>query len=105
VTPGDRGADRLLPRGQIARPTDEQGQRAVEPGQHRGRREDLDAGGGELDRERQAVQPAADLGDRRGVVAVDREVRLDPPCPLDEERHGWGAKERRIVPGRLRIGE
>ena len=36
-------------------------------------------------RQRQAVQPSADLGDGRGVVVGELEVRPDRPRALDEE--------------------
>ena len=64
------------------------------------RRQDLDAGGGQLDRQRQAVQPAADLDHRAGVFRRQREVGLDCGGPLDEERnrcavHQRGRREQR----------
>ena len=47
----------------------------------------FDPRGGQLDRQRQAVQPAADLGDDRRVVAGEREVRVRGARALDEQAH------------------
>ena len=66
----------------------------VEPLEESRGLEDARAGGGQLEGERQAVEPAADLGDRRGVGLAEREAGLDLRGPLDEERHGRAAPER-----------
>ena len=66
----------------------------------------LDARRRQLDRQRQAVQAAADRGDGRGVVAsVEREVGLDRPGALDEEAHGRGTRERLGVRAPRRVGQ
>ena len=44
-----------------------------------------DPRGGELDRERQTVEPLAQRRDRRVPVAVGDELRLPLPRPLDEQ--------------------
>ncbi|MBA3277604.1 MAG: hypothetical protein H0U22_02540 [Geodermatophilaceae bacterium] len=44
-----------------------------------------DPGGRQLDRKRQSVQAAADLGHDRPVVWSQREVRSNHPGPLQEE--------------------
>ena len=55
-------------------------------------------GRGELDRERQAVEPADDLGDGGGVLGGQREVLADGHGPLEEQPH-------RLRPGdRLEVG-
>ena len=55
VAPGDRVAHRLLPGRQVAVAARQERQAPLQPGQQCRRREDLDAGGGQLDRQRQAV--------------------------------------------------
>ena len=50
--------------------------------------EDAHARGRQLDRERDAIEVVADLGDRRSVGGVDGEVRPHLQRPLDEQAHG-----------------
>src|SRR5207248_1993358 len=78
VAPLDRGAERLLALGRFARSAGEQRQPLLEPRQQLIRRQDADAGGGKLDRERQSVEPAADLCD--GIVRL--EAAPDGGCAL-----------------------
>ena len=47
-----------------------------------------DARGGELDGQRQAIKPATNLGDQRGVRVGQREVFDDRSHALDEQLHG-----------------
>ena len=63
VAPVDRRAQRLLAGRQVARPGAEEVEALLEPGEQRLGREQLRASGRELDRERQAVEADADLGD------------------------------------------
>ena len=56
--------------------------------------ERLDARRGELDRERQAVKPSANLDDQRGVRIGEDEVFDDGRCTFDEQLHG--GKGRRL---------
>ena len=60
-------------------------ERAFEAGEHCTRRHQPDSSGRELDRQRQAVEPRADLGDRRPVACIEGEARLGRPDPLDKE--------------------
>ena len=94
VAPADRRAERPLPQRQVAIAGGEEVQGVVEPLEESRGLEDPRAGGGQLEGERQAVEPAADLGDRRGVGLAQREAGLDLRGPLDEERHGRAAPER-----------
>ena len=71
--------------GQVARAAGEQRQAAGEAGQQRRGREELDPGGGQLDRQRQPVEAGADRGDRRRVRLVEREAGADRAGPADEE--------------------
>ena len=64
VAPADRGAQRLLAlRARRAGRTTSRSSRRVEAVEDLGGGEDLDPGGGELDRQRQPVEPRADLRD------------------------------------------
>ena len=93
VAPVDRAAQRPLPlrevrgrrrRGGRAGPRAARAIAAGESSAHAGRRE--------LDRERQPVEAAHDLGDVRRVVVGEREVRPDGPRPLDEQLDGLGSR-------------
>ena len=63
VAPGDRVAQRPLALVGVLGAAGQQGQPLVEPAQERLRRERAHPRRGQLDRERQAVEPAADLRD------------------------------------------
>ena len=95
VAPVDRRAERLLARGQVARAAGEEVEALLEPGEQRLRGEQLGARGGELDREREAVEADADLGDRGRVRVRHGEVGLDGAGALDEERDRLVLRERR----------
>ena len=69
VAPADRGAQRPLAVGRVARAGAEQVEPAPEAVEDLARGEDLDARRRELDRQRQAVEPAADLRDRASSSA------------------------------------
>ena len=77
VAPGDRVAQRLLTGRQVACAAGQEGKSSLQPADDRLGREQADPGGRQLDRQRQAVQPDADLGDRGGVLVGEREVRPD----------------------------
>ena len=79
-------AQRLLPFRQVARPAGQQLEPSFEPGTQLRRRQDLHARGGQLDRQRQAVQPAADVGDGVGVPRRQREVGPAGRGALHEQR-------------------
>ncbi len=85
VAPFDRRPQRLLPLGQVAGRAPEQLEPASEPITQRFRREQPQAGRSELDRERQAVEPTADVADRGRVVVVELKVGTDCPGSIDEE--------------------
>ena len=65
----------------------QQAEAVLEPGEQLVGGQRPDAGGGQLDGQRDAVQPAADLGDRRGVPVGDGEAGRRPPGPVDEQPH------------------
>ena len=66
--------------------TREKAETVVEPRRHLLRRQHSQPGGRELDRERQPIEPTADLGDRRGVVGGKREAAADLSRALYEQR-------------------
>src|SRR5262249_56169494 len=57
-------------------------------GQEGGGSRQAGTGGGQLDRQRHAIQPPADLRHRAGVVRGEGEIRANPAGPVDEEFHG-----------------
>ena len=62
VAPGDRRPQRLLPFGCVPGPAGEEREPLLQPSEQGIGRQDLDARRRQLDRERQAVEAAADLG-------------------------------------------
>ena len=94
VAPVHRRLQRLVP-GQGAAAPGEEAEAVVEPGPDLVDREHGDARRGELDRQRDAVEAAADLGDGGAVARVEREPRLDQPSPVDEDPHRFRVADRR----------
>ena len=86
VAPADRRAQRALAKRQIAIARRQQVERVIEPLEQRRGLEDSHARRGELERQRQAVEPAADRGDRRRVRGREREAGLHLLRTLEEER-------------------
>jgi hypothetical protein len=68
--------------------------RRFQPCQHGLRRQQLDPRRRQLDRQRQPVQPRAQLGHRRRAGVGDREVRAGRPGALDEQRHRLVLRQR-----------
>ncbi len=88
VAPGDGMAQAVVANRPIAAAACQQLEPLVEARQQRARREQLHARGRQLDRERQAVEPGADLRDRRRGVRRHDEIRRDRPRPIQKERRG-----------------
>ncbi len=86
--PLDRRLHRAVPFGHVADGRGQQRKRPFEPLRDAGSRQHPHLRGGQLDRQRQALQPAADVGDIGGVVLGEREVGLDRPGAVDEQRDG-----------------
>jgi hypothetical protein len=76
VAPVDRAADGLLAGRVIARAAGQQRRWVRQVGEQRLGCEQLDARGCQLDRQRQPIQPAADLRHRRRVRVRQREIRF-----------------------------
>ena len=70
VRPVDRGAQGLLAAHRRARAAGQQAEPVVQAVEDLGQRQRAHPRGGQLDRQRHAVEPAADLGDGRGVVVA-----------------------------------
>ena len=87
LAPGDGRPHRLLPLLQVACPSRQQLEAVGEAGEQRLGRQQLDPRGRQLDRQRQAIQLGADLGDGRDVGGGDGEVHPRRLRPFDEERH------------------
>ena len=94
VAPFDRRPQRLLPRREVAPRAGQHRQPPVEPGEQLAGRQDLHPGRGQLDRERQAVEPPADLGQ---PAVVGREPRQHGLRALPEEldRRSLGQRPQR----------
>ena len=88
VAPIDRGAQRALPVGRVERTGAEDIQRLAQARIQLLGPEQRGAGGRELDRERQPVEPAADLADGAGIVLAQLEVAVVAARAVGEERAG-----------------
>ena len=110
VAPADRRRESALARRRVARTGGEEVRFPFEAREDLGRREQLRARGRELDRERQSVEPAADLRDFRCAGRVELETGIDRLRPRREQPQRVGLNERlerkvgvRGVEGRHRI--
>ena len=74
VAPVDRGAERLLPCGEIARSAGEEGQARLQPCQELRGRQEPGARGGQLDGQRQPIQTAGRWRRRRRCSRAECEV-------------------------------
>ena len=102
VAPVDQAAQRLVPRERRPAAAGQQAEAVVEPRGDLLDGERPHARGGQLDRQRDAVQPLADLGHRRRVRIRQGEVGLHRGGPVDEEPHGLVLRQRRRAPARRR---
>ena len=107
VAPRDRAAQGLLPSRKVARARRQQPEPIAQPAEHRLGSQDPDPRRGELDRQRQAVEADADLGDRRRVLVRDLEPGPHRPSALDEQRDRLvlGELRQRRKVGRVRQAE
>ena len=90
VRPGDSRPQGALARGEVAGAAGQEREALREPFEQRAWGEHLDASGRELDRERQVVEPAADLGH----LAVRCELDTHRACALVEEGDGVRIAQR-----------
>ena len=105
VTPLERRLERLLPRRRRAAAGAEEPEAVVEPLGHRSGPERAEPAGGELERERQAVEPEADARDVRRVLLVERESRRGRRRALDEQPHRLVVEEIGRRERLLRVGD
>ena len=101
VAPVDRGAQRLLPLGNVARAGGEDLEGVAETLEQRLRSQEPETGGSEFESERQAVEAPADRRDRLGVLRRQLERASGHLRALDEQRDRRIRAERL---GRGRIG-
>jgi hypothetical protein len=99
VAPADGVTQGALPVREVARPVRQQGQPPLQAGQQRAWGQVPHPRRGQLERQGQAVQAAADLRHGGGVLGGEGKAGVRRPRPLDEEPHGVG---RRQMPGRGR---
>jgi hypothetical protein len=74
----------------------------LQPGEDRLRRQHLDPRRRQLDGQRQAIQPAGDLRDRRCVLLAEGESQYRGGCPLGEQPHRLAGRDG-ISRRRLRV--
>ena len=84
--PLERRAQRALARRPVARALRQHLEAALEPRQQRREREQADTVGGQLDRQRQAVEPCADRVHHLGVAVGRRPARAGGPGAGEEQR-------------------
>jgi hypothetical protein len=94
VAPLDRGPEGLLSLVRVARAAGQKRETLVQSSRQRLRGEQLEPRRRELDREREPVEPPADLEQGGGVLARRPEFGLDRSSPLDEEPDRVGFRER-----------
>ncbi len=94
VAPIEDGPHGSMPRRCCATPRPQQRQAAIQAGDKAFDPKHLDARRGKLDRQRQAVKPAANLADQRRVCIGQREVLDNRADALDKQLNG--GKSRRL---------
>jgi hypothetical protein len=97
VAPGDRVPHGLLPVRQVVRAVHQLWQPAGQPGQQVTGRQQRKPGRGQLDGQRDAVEPAADLGHRLARRRVRRERCPSRVGPVREQLHGGGLGGVRVA--------
>ena len=106
LAPRDRGLQRPLPRGGVARPVAQGPQAACQARAQLARGEQPAARGHALEGQRQAVERLAERDDIRGRGRGECDVGPHRPRPLHEEAHRRDPGQRVDVPGRGRsIGQ
>ncbi len=98
VAPLQRAAQRLVPPQHRARAAGQHVETLAEPCPQPLDAQERHPGGGELQRERDAIQVATDVDHGGGVALAEREPRIGRPRRRDEEL------DRRVAPGRVGIG-
>ena len=94
IAPGDRVSHGLLPGRQVVRAAGQHRQPAVQPGQQRRRGKQPHPGRGQLNGQREPVQPPADLRHGRCRLGVQRQRRPHSTWPLHQQFHRWRVPQR-----------
>ena len=102
IAPRDSRPQRLVPRQGGLAAAGEQSKAITQPRSNLLDGEDLHPHGGQFERQRYAVQAAADLGDALRVGCIDAELRIDPPGAIHEQPHGLGGRDRLVIGRRRR---
>ncbi len=105
MAPGDGVAHRPQPDRQVERAAGQEGEAVLQAGQAPPGREDADPGRGQLDRQRQPVEPDADLRDRGRVLGREGEVGPDGAGALEEQGDRRVALQIRDGPGLVERGK
>jgi hypothetical protein len=105
VTQVDGRPQRPMARRRVAAAAREELERVLEPAQHLVPLEQLHAGGGQLDGERQAVEARGDRRDRGGVRVGELEVRPHRGRALDEQLDRRGLQDPIRPAGRVQVRE
>jgi hypothetical protein len=94
VAPIDGGAQRLLACGRVARARAQRTERGVQAFGYLGGGQQRAASGGQLDRQRQPIDAAADLCDGSGVLTPQAKARVVASRALAEQRDGVNVGQR-----------
>ena len=92
--PVDHGQQSLLARQRRARTAGQKGETLVEPGVQLGHRHDPQAGSGQLDGQRNAVEPPADPAGHRSGSLIPGERHPVLRGAVSEQPHGLGVADR-----------
>jgi hypothetical protein len=95
IAPRDGLAQRALARGHVCSPAGRELEPALESAEEGRRRQHLAPGRGELDGERESIEPLADLGDDRRGLVCELEVGSDGAGSFQEQHHRVGLGEGR----------
>ena len=102
VAPVDGVPERPVASGHTAPLRCEESEPGSEATQHRVGRQRASPSGGELDRQRKAVEASTQLGNRGGVGVGQGKRRVRGACSIDEQAYRLGARD--IVDRRGRLG-
>ena len=105
IAPVDGVAQRLLARWCVAYTARQHRQALAQPSEQRWWRQQFDAGRGQFNRQRQAIQAGTDLGDCRGAGIAHLEIGLERLGACNEECHRLILRQRHEVGQVVEIGQ
>ena len=94
VAPVDRRAQRLVACGRVTHARTQRTEHRLKTLRDLGRRQQLTAGCGKFDRQRQPIDTPADRRDRGVAGVAQLELRIVRPCALREQRDGVPVRRR-----------